>query len=294
MSAVLESPLRTDEGPKRLGFWMPILIGLGVLYLPTWYSLGNTIWRTEEQGHGPIILGVAAWMLWGLRGRFTQLESVPAPLAGWTTLGLGLLFYVLGRSQDIILLEVGSQILVGGAVLLLGFGWQAVRVGWFPLFFLGFMVPVPGFIIDALTGPLKHHVSLVAESMLYAAGYPVARSGVVLSVGQYQLFVADACSGLNSMFSLSALGVLYVYVTREGRWWKNAILLASVLPIAFTANTVRVMILVLVTYHFGEAAGQGSIHEFAGMILFVIALCLLFGLDSSLRLLARPASRSEA
>lgn len=294
MSAALESPLQAKEGPGQLGFWIPILAALAVLYLPTYYSLGNTIWKTEEQGHGPIILAVVGWLFWQIKGELAEITPSHAPLAGWVALIFGLLGYILGRSQDIILFEVGSQIAIGASLLLLTLGWSAVRLAWFPLLFLIFMIPVPGFVIDSLTGPLKHNVSVIAESILYAAGYPIARSGVVLTIGQYQLLVADACSGLNSMFSLSALGLLYVYITREGLWWKSAILLSSVLPIAFVANIVRVMILVLVTYHFGDEAGQGFIHGFAGMILFVIALSLLFVLDALLRLFVRRSKRLPA
>ncbi len=290
VAAVFQPPHRADL-QRGLTLWLPIALGLAVLYVPTWYSLGSTIWQSEEQGHGPIILAVVAWLFWDLRGRFAVLAPKPASGAGWTTLTVGLLIYVVGRSQDIILFEAGSQIVVGAAVLLLTLGWAGLRTGWFPLLFLGFMIPVPGFIIDALTGPLKHQVSVIAESLLYVAGYPIARSGVVLTIGQYQLLVADACSGLNSMFSLGALGLLYVYLTHEGIWWKSAILLAAVLPIAFVANIVRVMILVLVTYHFGDEAGQGFVHGFAGMVLFIIALSLLFALDGAMRLLARRAER---
>lgn len=290
MSAALESPVQGKAGPAKLGYWIPIFVALAVLYVPTYYSLGKTIWTTEEQGHGPIILAVVGWLIWQIRRKVAETAPLPAPLAGWCVLIIGVLGYVLGRSQDIILFEVGSQIAIGAGVLLLVFGWSAIRLTWFPLFFLIFMVPVPGIVIDLLTGPLKHQVSVIAESILYAAGYPIARSGVMLTIGQYQLLVADACSGLNSMFSLSALGLLYVYITREGLWWKSAILLASILPIAFVANIVRVMILVLVTYHFGDEAGQGFIHGFAGMILFAIALGLLFALDTLLRLFAHKSN----
>ncbi len=158
----------------------------------------------------------------------------------------------------------------------------------------GFLVPLPGFFVDALTGPLKQLVSAIAEQLLYAAGYPIARSGVVLTIGQYQLLVADACSGLNSMFSLSALGLLYLYLMRYKSWLHNGLLLASILPIAFCANIVRVMILMLVTYHFGDAAGQGLMHGFFGMVLFVIALLILFGFDSLLRLAGAFISRGKA
>ena len=115
--------------------------------------------------------------------------------------------------------------------------------------------------------------------MLYAAGYPIARSGVMLTVGQYQLLVADACSGLHSMFSLSAMGLLYLYLMQRTSVARNLIIMASIIPIAFAANIVRVIVLILVTYHLGDEAGQGFLHGFAGIMLFIIGLLFLFILD---------------
>jgi exosortase len=134
------------------------------------------------------------------------------------------------------------------------------------------MIPLPGSFIDSLTGPLKQYVSIVVENILYYLGYPIARNGVVLSIGYYQLLVADACSGLNSMFSLSALGFLYLYLMQYRNWLRNGLILASILPIAFAANVVRVIIITLVTYYWGDEAGQGFIHGFAGIVLFIVAL----------------------
>ena len=88
--------------------------------------------------------------------------------------------------------------------------------------------------------------------------------------------------GINSMFALSSMGLLYMYLMRHTSKWRNAILVASILPIAFAANVVRVIVLVLVTYHFGDAAGQGFIHGFSGIALFIIALLILFALDALL------------
>jgi exosortase B len=153
---------------------------------------------------------------------------------------------------------------------------------WFPLFFIVFMIPLPGIIVDALTNPLKRHVSEIAEFILYGVGYPIARSGVTLTIGPYQLLVADACSGLHSLYSLSALGLLYLYLMQHSSRLRNLIIGLAILPIAFGANIVRVIFLVLVTYHFGDEAGQGFLHGFAGMVLFVAALLSLFLLDSLL------------
>jgi exosortase len=134
-------------------------------------------------------------------------------------------------------------------------------------------------LVDAITGSLKSLIANIVESLLYTAGYPIARSGVILSIGPYQLQVADACSGLHSMFSLSALGTLFMYIMGSKTKLHMAIMLASILPIAFAANIVRVIVLVLVTYYMGDEAGQGFLHGAAGMVLMLVALVFFFCLD---------------
>lgn len=264
--------------------WPPVIAGLLVLYVPTFYDLATTLWQQDDYAHGPIILAIIVWLIWRKREALLVVPVNTAPVPGFGLLVVGLLLYAVGRSQDIIMFEVGALAPILAGVLLVARGWAGVRALWFPLLFIVFLVPLPGFFVDALTVPLKQNVSVIAEELLYTAGYPIARNGVVLTIGQYQLLVADACSGLNSMFSLSALGLLYLHLMRYRSWLHNGLILASILPIAFCANIVRVIILILVTYHFGDAAGQSFLHGFAGMLLFVIALTILFGFDALLRL----------
>lgn len=288
MSAILPSEGKLSFDRAAWLEWAPVLLGLAILYFPTYWDLAQTLWQTEENGHGPIILAVTIWLLWRERAAFVVAAESTAPVAGWSLLAFGLLLYALGRSQDIQIFEVGSQMpVLVGAILALR-GWPGLRANWFPLFFLAFMVPLPGIVVDTLTLPLKHSVSQIAEALLYAASYPIARSGVVITIGQYQLLVADACSGLNSIFSLGALGFLYLYLLPTPRWWRNAVLLVAVVPIAFVANVVRTISLILITYHVGDEAGQGFLHGFAGLLLFVVALFLVFALDRALGFLTRP------
>jgi exosortase B len=263
---------------------LPVVAGLCVLYLPTFWDLARTVWDSDDQGHGPIILALIAYLVWQKRAALDPASAAPATTAGAVVLGLGLLLYVIGRSQGIVQFEVGSLLPVLAGTVLLTLGRGALRQLAFPLLFTCFLVPLPGILVTAITVPLKQNVSLVAEYVLYWSGYPIGRNGVMLIVGPYQLLVADACSGLNSIFSLSAIGLLYVYLMRHARWQRNALLVASLVPFAIAANVVRVIVLVLVTYHFGDAAGQGFAHGAAGMVLFVIALSMLFALDGLLGL----------
>jgi len=279
--------------------WWPIVLGLLVLYVPTYWMLAHGMWNEDDHAHGPIVLVVTLYLIWQQRVVFMEGTGAPTRVEasiGWALLVVGLLAYALGRSQDILLFEVGSQIPVILGALLITLGTKAARALWFALFFLIFIVPLPGFVVDAATGPLKQYISIIAEQVLYAAGYPIARSGVTLSVGPYQLLVADACSGLHSMFSLSAMGLLYLYLMQHTSVARNIIIMAAILPIAFVANVIRVMVLILVTYHLGDEAGQGFLHGFAGIMLFVIGLLFLFLLDWVLGFIFpdRPRARAQA
>lgn len=290
--SVPRSPDGESRGPLT-ALWV-LSAGLALAYLPVFRQLAAQVWSTDEQGHGPIILAVCLWLAWNRKAALQAAASEMrlAGWGGWVLLGAGLLIYLLGRLQNIITFQALSLIpMVSGSVALT-FGWPVVRLLAFPIFFLLFAVPLPGPVVDALTQPLKQGVSWAAEHILYHLGYPVSRSGVILSVGQYQLLVADACAGLNSMFSLEALGLLYMNVVGHASRMRNVLLAILIIPVSFCSNIVRVMILVLVTFYFGDEAGQGFVHGFAGIVLFVVALSLMFAVDSVLgRLLPGPTTR---
>jgi len=262
--------------------WWIAIGGYAAMYLPVYWWAANGIWQTDEHGHGALILLVLLWLFWGMRQRIAAVAANPAPGWGWPVFAFGLFVYFVGRVFQISILEFGSQPFVVAGVLLLLKGQGAIRVAWFALFYFIFMIPLPGIIVDAVTGPLKQWISVIVVELLYHVGYPISRNGVILTIGQYQMLVADACSGLHSMYSLSALGTLFMYIMGRTSRLHNAIMLASILPIAFVANIVRVMALVLITYHFGDAAGQGFLHGTAGIVLMLVALAGFFALDALL------------
>ena len=273
-----------------------LLLGFAAVVIPTLGSLGRGPWSTEGGVHGPLVVATGIWLV--VR-RLPQIRALAEPGRFGIALAMlipALILYALGRAYDFISIEVAALILALLAVVYAYLGIKVLRLMWFPIFYLCFVIPLPGWLLDTVTSPLKLFVSEFVAGGLSLLGYPVARIGVTLYVEQYQLLVEDACAGLNSLISLAAIGLFYVYVLRNTNWRYAMLLLALVIPIAILANCVRVAMLVLLTYYYGDAVAQGYLHEFAGMVTFTSALLFLFLVDALLtpvrNWLARPGDEA--
>lgn len=288
--AASHTPAPTDGGAPSHAELIAVGVGLLAMYGSTYATLNATLWKIVGQGHGPVMLALTLWLIWQRLPRFQALTTPPANLSGIVSLTLGLCMYVIGRSQDVLFMDVASQMLVVSGIVLLYKGWAGWRLMWFPIFFILFIIPIPGSVVDQVTAPLKAAVSYASEAILFKLGYPIGRSGVTLTIGPYQLLVADACAGLNSIFALEAIGVFYMSVAQHTNKWRNIVLASVILPISFVSNVTRVCVLVLVTYYFGDEAGQGFVHGFAGILLFMLATILTIGTDSVLGLIFKPDS----
>lgn len=268
-----------------------LMAGLLALALPTLLSLAAGPWSSESGIQGPIVLATGAWLIWRRWDEGKAEAEAEAGKCGiaFILLLLALALYVFGRAFDFISLEVLALL---GTAIAVAYSFVGVRVlqrFWFPILYLMFLVPMPGWFIDRITAPLKEFVSYAAETLLAGAGYAIVRQGVILFVDQYQLLVKDACSGLNSLFSLTAISLFYIYLRHNASWRYALFLVLWIVPIAIFANLVRVITLVLITHYWGEAAAQGFLHNSAGMLMFVAALLGIFALDSILTLfLSKP------
>jgi exosortase B len=297
MDAVVPGHARV-AGLPGLRPWLVAAAGFLLMFAPSYWNAASGIWQTDEFGHGPIVMAIAAWLMWQQRAVLVPGGAMSTTIPTRVTLAPaavlfvpGALAYLVGRALSISSAEFIAHWLVAGGVVVALAGLGGLRAVWFAWLYLLFAVPLPASLVEALTGPLKQAISMLVVDGLHTLGYPIARSGVMISVGPYQLLVADACSGLNSMFSLAALGTLFVHlVARRRPRWQVAALVASIVPIAFVANILRVTALILVTYHFGDAAGQGMVHGLAGIVLMLLALAIFVAFDACLS--ALPAGRS--
>lgn len=283
----------TVAGQRRLGLpdvgtWPKsgifAVLGLLAMVVPTILTMGREYWSTEDGVHGPIILATGLWLIWRER---EWLLAEARPLRGWLwsvlLIALGLL-WVFARIFGVQSVESASLYLVLVLAGFVYFGPSAMRRMWFPVLYMAFLIVPPGSMIVDLTQPMKIWISSAAVDLLYWAGYPVAHTGAIIQVGQYQLLVATACAGLMSLFSLTAIGMLYVHLSWGSNVRRAIILMIAIVPIAIFANFVRVIALVLLTYHAGSAVAQGIMHDMAGMITFSIALAAMFAADKLLSL----------
>jgi exosortase len=261
-----------------------LALGCAMLVLPTMIQVARDSWSTEQGGHGPLVLATGLWALWR-ELRTQKIEPRPAPLLPSLLLvGFMLSLFVVARITGVIEVEAFAMygVLISGAYMLLG--PALVRTIWFPLVYLAFTLPPPDTVVTAVTQPVKIAISEWAVSLLYLLGYPVASSGVTIQIGQYQLLVAAACAGLNSIVTLTALCVFYVYLRHRSNPIAFLVIALAAIPVAIVSNFVRVIVLVLVTFYLGDAAAQGFLHDFAGLTMFAVALLTIFGVDK----LAQP------
>ena len=286
--ALAMRPARQLLTPANLA----LAVGAVALIAPTMFQVARDSWSTEQGGHGPLVLVTGLWALWRER-RPDGVEKKPGnPVVSALLLGITLGIFAVARITGVLEIEAFAMY---GAVLsaaYLVFGSAVLRSVWFPLVYLAFTLPPPDTVVAMVTQPIKIANSSSVVSFLAAVGYPVASSGVTIQIGQYQLLVAAACAGLNSIVTLTALCLFYVYLRHRSNVVAFIVIALAAIPVAIISNFVRVLVLVLVTYHFGDAMAQGFVHDFAGLLMFAVALITIFGVDK----LAAPlfTERKEA
>jgi EpsI family protein len=282
------------EGPARPRMLAGLgAVGLlGVIFLANLRQLVHT-WSTDANySHGFLVPLLSLY--------FANEAARRGPVAcrGGRLLGSALIgVAILGRLATI-LVPIG---LVGDAAFVLGLagivatlaGTAALRRYWFALAFLAFMIPLPIALYTLLASPLQLLVSQVASAVLNAIGVPVLCQGNLMTLpGGVRMFVAEACSGMRQLTGFLALTAAVAYLAPRP-WWYRAVLVASAVPIAMTANVVRVVLTGLIMHHLDPRFATGSFHTIEGMLMMGLGLGMLAAECAVLGVLAGPP-RAEA
>ena len=259
--------------------WPSILAGIAVLvatmvwaHWPTLVELVETWDSQPDYSHGYLVVPLALYFLWARRDGFPGFS----PTLAWSGLILiGLAFAMRYVAARYWLEQVdGWSILVwiAGVVWLLG----GRRLLWWSLpsiAFLWFMIPWPYRVERWLSLPLQRVAAKLSCWTLQILGQPALAEGNTIVLGQHQLEVEQACSGLRIFVGIIALAFAYVILARRS-WWENTLVFLSVVPIALAANVARIVMTgLLYQYVSGEAAKRFS-HDVSGWVMIPFAASL--------------------
>jgi exosortase len=255
-------------------------LGLVILAVPTLLANARQSWSSEQGEQGPIVLAIGLWLLarnWPSMRRAAT--PGPALFATACLLGAGIV-YVLGRVWDQFEVETYGLYALALAGLYATIGLAGLARGWFPLVYLIFALPPPYALSWFLTSHLRLAITEAAVALFQALGLSIVRDGLNIMIDQYQLAVQNACSGMNSLFSLSAVGLVYIYLRRGSKWWYIAAMLPPILVFAVFGNFARVVVVIALTHYFGDATAQGILHEATGFLTFLVALVGVIAVDA--------------
>ena len=262
---------------------------IGALYSPVFIQLYKMRWKTIDYTHAYFILPVA--LLWLIVKRKELATVIPAKagiqsraiasnLVSLSIFVLGLLMFIFGWKWDYLMITTLSLIPILYGMILFLYGGKMAKALSFPILYMLLLVPPPLGVLDAITLPMRHGISIATEWLFNLIHIPITREGLMLSVGGHEVFMGAPCSGFRSLITMISLGLAYVFFTKMSTR-NRLILIASVVPFALLGNLIRVTGMCLVTYFIGEDAGH-KFHDTSGLVIFIILILCLIGLESFL------------
>jgi len=253
---------------------------VAALFAPVLLQLYKSRWEAIDYTHAYFIFPISLYLVWRKKDLLLELSKT-----SHKTKGVGLLFiligiasFVLGWREEYLVLSSVAMIPVFTGVLLFVYGASFLRVLWFPIAYLVFLMPPPLGVLDAITLPMRYGISFVVAKILTLLGYPLVREGLLLNMGGNDIYMGQPCSGFRSLITLLSLGIVYIY-TLKGTAQKKLFMSAFIIPFALLGNVIRVLLLCFITYYLGHEMAQGVLHDASGIVMFVILILCLIGLE---------------
>jgi exosortase len=280
-----------SPAPEKRAIWQTVVLIALILwiYAPVLWKLCQQWWTDPNFSHGFFVPAFSLFVVWQKRKELQAL--LPAPSSwGLPLILFSLLTLILGIfGAELFLSRISLILLIAGMVIFLR-GWGTLRAVLFPLAFLVLMVPIPSIILNQITFPLQILASKLAAWILPIVGVPVLREGNVINLPAMPLEVADACSGIRSLLSLTCLAIMYGYLLEKRVGIRVVLALASI-PIAVAANGLRIVGTGLLVQYWDPDKAEGFFHAFSGWLIFVVSLLMLFALH---RVMTFRDRRAEA
>jgi exosortase len=264
--------------------WGVFVALLAWIYHGILWRLVEQWWRDPDFSHGFLVPLFCAFVAWQNRNRLAEITWTPS-WWGLVIVAGSLATLVVGVLGAELFLSRSSLILLLAGLIILFLGWPWFRAVLFPWACLFLMIPIPTIIYNQITLPLQFFASRLASGMLGLSGVPVLREGNIIHLPVMDLEIVEACSGIRSLLSLTTLAVIYAYFL-ERRLSHRIFIIVAAVPIAVVANGMRIMGTGLAAQYWSPDKAEGFFHMFAGWVIFLLSLGLLFLLHGALRWIA--------
>lgn len=244
-----------------------------ILFGPVFIELFDVWSNNEDYSHGFFVIPISLYIAWGKRDEIL-IATLKSSWVGLPLLICGAFAYLVAllvRFHSLTYLSM--MMIIVGILLFLG-GWRLIKILFLPVVFLLFMFPIPTAYYILITNPLKLMITKISMNLIYLLGIPVYREGNILYLATTSLEVAEACSGIRSLYSYLMLGCLFAYLS--DRMLSKVVLVVSTFPLAILVNIIRVTGTGILANYYGSAVAQGFFHEFTGFALFGVGLVVLF------------------
>ena len=250
----------------------------------------------EDMSHGWVVPFFSVYVVWRQRDQWKAVAGGVSWMGVFfTAFALVLAFFGARGGQS--RMEQLSFILMVWSVPYALWGRGVARLMAFPAAFLLFTIPVSSF-LDVFTIHLRMFSTTLATALLNGVGIAVERSGTALFSrvpgAEFNVDVADPCSGIRSMFAMMALTAAFAYFFLRSPW-KRWLLLAFSVPVAIVGNMVRIISICLVAVWFGQDTALGYYHDYSGYPIFLVGVLMVFALSEWLsRVGAKPRGSDAA
>jgi len=269
--------------------WLLLFVLAILLALIFWGALVELerLWSTrEEYSHAYLIPVISAFLLWQNKNEFMR-EEFSGSWSGLIVCVIGLAVFVMGDLGTLYVLQHYSLIVVLGGLALSLTGWRGVRLWWAPLLLLLFMVPLPPFLHNNLSGKLQLISSDLGVAVIRVCRISVFREGNVIDLGNYKLQVVEACDGLRYLFPLMSFGFLAAYFF-VAPVWQRLVVFLSTIPVTVLMNSFRIGVIGVLVEYWGIQQAEGFLHYFEGWIIFMACVGILVAEMWALTRLTRP------
>lgn len=277
---------------KRIPLIPFVLLGalMVALYWDVVADMAEVWWVDPAYSHGLLIPPLALYIAWIQKEDILAMPVRPASAGLWMT-AFGCVVLLVGKLGAEFFLTRESLVIILAGLILTYWGWPRLWKLAFPLVLLATMVPIPTIVYNKLAAPLQLFSSWVASETLELMGIPVFRDGNVMNLPEISLGVAEACSGLRSLSSLTVLGLVVGFFVLASTWGKTLLFFLAI-PAAIAINVVRVTATALMARE-DPSLAEGFFHSFSGWVVFIVGFGLLYAVATGIAWIERRGSDKD-